>query len=236
MKKSWMIMTVLILAFSILIWADDEEKVLPEELKTSSEKLSYALGMEIGTFLKGLSEEVDLPIFVRGLEDVFKDNECALTEAEAEEIRRAFRKDLEKGRVQKGQEIAERNRKEGKMFLEENKKKEGVLVTASGLQYTVLKQGDGAKPKATEMVNVHYRGTLTDGKEFDSSYKRGKPVSFLLNRVIPGWTEGLQLMPVGSKHRFFIPSNLGYGEKGSGQFIGPNATLVFDVELLGIQK
>ncbi len=236
MKKIWIVIAVLVAVGSLLTWAQDKETAPAEELKTSSEKLSYARGMEIGAFLKGLPEEVDLSIFVRGLEDVFKGKQCALTEAEAEEVMRAFRKELEKGRAREGQEIAERNRKEGKMFLEDNKKKEGVMVTASGLQYTVLKQGDGAKPKTTDMVSVHYRGTLIDGKEFDSSYKRGKPAAFPLNRVIPGWTEGLQLMPVGSKYRFFIPSNLGYGERGSGQIIGPNATLIFEVELLEIQK
>jgi FKBP-type peptidyl-prolyl cis-trans isomerase len=123
----------------------------------------------------------------------------------------------------------------GKAFLEENGKKEGVTTTASGLQYKVIKAGTGARPKATDTVNVHYKGTFLDGKTFDSSYDRGQPISFPLNRVIPGWTEGVQLMPVGSTYEFYIPSNLAYGEAGAGGAIPPNSTLIFVVELLKIQ-
>jgi FKBP-type peptidyl-prolyl cis-trans isomerase len=124
----------------------------------------------------------------------------------------------------------------GQAFLKENAKKPGVVVTASGLQYLVLTKGDGPKPAATDRVTVNYRGTLINGTEFDSSYKRGQPATFPLNRVIPGWTEGVQLMPVGSKYRFFIPPELAYGKRGAGGLIGPDATLVFEVELLGIEK
>jgi FKBP-type peptidyl-prolyl cis-trans isomerase len=123
----------------------------------------------------------------------------------------------------------------GKAFLEANGKKEGVTTTASGLQYKVIKAGTGAKPKATDTVNVHYKGTFLDGKTFDSSYDRGQPISFPLNGVIAGWTEGVQLMPVGSTYEFYIPSNLAYGERGAGGAIPPNATLIFVVELLGIK-
>lgn len=123
----------------------------------------------------------------------------------------------------------------GEKFLAENAKKEGVITTASGLQYKVLHQGDGPKPKATDSVNVHYRGTLIDGTEFDSSYKRNAPISFPLNRVIPGWTEGVQLMPVGSKYEFYIPYHLAYGERGAGGAIPPFAALIFEVELLAIE-
>lgn len=129
---------------------------------------------------------------------------------------------------------AEENKTEGAAFLAENSKKEGVVTTASGLQYQVLTQGDGSKPAATDNVSVHYKGTTLDGKEFDSSYSRGAPATFPLNRVIPGWTEGVQLMPEGSKYRFYIPSDLAYGTRGAGRDIGPNATLIFDVELVKI--
>jgi FKBP-type peptidyl-prolyl cis-trans isomerase len=132
--------------------------------------------------------------------------------------------------------LAEKNKSEGEAFLKANADKDGVKITASGLQYQVIKEGEGQKPKAEETVKVHYAGTLLDGTEFDSSYKRGEPTTFPLNRVIRGWTEGLQLMTVGSKYRFFIPSNLAYGPQGAGQQIGPNSTLIFDVELLAIEK
>jgi FKBP-type peptidyl-prolyl cis-trans isomerase len=130
--------------------------------------------------------------------------------------------------------VGEKNKKEGEAFLTENKKKEGVKTLASGLQYKVLKEGSGKMPKATDKVTTHYQGTLIDGTEFDSSYKRGEPASFLVNGVIPAWTEALQLMKVGSKWQLFVPSKLGYGERGMGPKIGPNAVLVFTVELLSI--
>ncbi|MGR8935869.1 MAG: FKBP-type peptidyl-prolyl cis-trans isomerase [Gammaproteobacteria bacterium] len=130
----------------------------------------------------------------------------------------------------------EENKREGELFLIDNAKKSGVVTTASGLQYEVLTQGSGSKPTATDNVTVHYRGTTIDGKEFDSSYSRGAPATFPLNRVIAGWTEGLQLMPEGSKYRLFIPSDLAYGERGAGPDIGPNSTLIFDVELIKIEK
>ena len=131
---------------------------------------------------------------------------------------------------------ADENKTEGAAFLAENAKKEGITTTSSGLQYKILTQGNGAKPSATNSVTVHYQGTTLDGKEFDSSYKRGEPATFPLNRVIAGWTEGLQLMQEGSKYRFYIPSNLAYGPKGAGRDIGPNATLIFEVELIKVEK
>ena len=133
-------------------------------------------------------------------------------------------------------ELGEKNRKEGEAFLAENKKKKGVITTESGLQYMVLEKGDGPKPKATDTVSVNYRGTLIDGTEFDSSYKRGKPVTFPVKGVIAGWTEALLLMNVGSKYKLFVPPNLGYGGRGAGRLIGPEATLIFEVELLGIES
>ena len=148
----------------------------------------------------------------------------------------AFAMKMQKEQMQKMEALAKENKKQGEVFLAENKKKKNVTTTKSGLQYIVLRKGKGKKPKATEQVKVHYKGTLIDGTEFDSSYKRREPVTFPVNRVIPGWSEALQLMNVGSKYQLFIPSNLAYGERGGGPQIGPNATLIFEVELLSIEK
>ena len=234
----WMIvmLVMLVVVFSLIIFAGEEKIPPSEELKTPEAKLSYAIGMDIGTYLKNLPTKVDLPVMIQGVEDSFKGKELLLTPEQAQAIQDEFRKKMEAEQVQKQRESVEKNRKEGSMFLEENKKKKGVVTTASGLQYTVLTEGTGSKPKTTDVVCVNYRGTLIGGTEFDSSYKRGQPATFPLNRVIPGWTEALQLMPVGSKYRLFIPSNLAYGERGSGKLIGPNSTLIFEVELLEIQK
>jgi len=196
-------------------------------VKPETDSLSYALGMEIGGQLKDI--QVKLASFYRGVEDVLGNKSTVLNPQQAREIIQAG---LQRIQAKKG----DKARQEGELFLEKNKKNKGVVVTASGLQYVVERLGKGPKPKAADKVSVHYRGTLVDGKEFDSSYKRGEPISFPLNGVIPGWTEGLQLMPVGSKYRLFIPSQLGYGERGAGSDIPPNAALIFDVELLDIVK
>jgi FKBP-type peptidyl-prolyl cis-trans isomerase FklB len=143
----------------------------------------------------------------------------------------AFQKEM----MAKQSEVAKKNRAEGEAFLAENKKKEGVKTLPSGLQYKVIKAGTGKKPKSTDTVTVHYRGALINGAEFDSSFKRGQPATFLVSKVIPGWTEALQLMEVGAKWQLFIPSSLAYGEQGAGSDIGPNATLIFEVELVSIQ-
>jgi len=143
-----------------------------------------------------------------------------------------FQKDM----MAKQQEVAKKNKKEGEVFLDENKKKEGVKTLASGLQYKVLKEGTGKKPKLNDAVTVNYRGTLIDGTEFDSSYRRGQPASFPVSGVIPGWTEALPLMGEGAKWQLFVPSNLAYGERGAGAMIGPNATLIFEIELISVQE
>lgn len=157
-----------------------------------------------------------------------------MTENEVKEVMTAFQKGLAAKQAEKMKVIGEKNSKEGETFLAENKKKEGVKTTASGLQYKVITPGKGPMPKDTDTVSVNYRGTLIDGTEFDSSYKRGEAVSFPVNGVIKGWTEALQMMKVGSKWQLFIPSNLAYGDRGAGGQIGPNATLIFEVELLSI--
>jgi FKBP-type peptidyl-prolyl cis-trans isomerase len=197
------------------------------DLESAKGRLSYALGLDTGAFLQGQETEIDADAFCAGLRDGLGTGAPKIA---AEEARRL----VEQDRQRAAREAASRNLKAGKKFLEENRMKEGVKVTASGLQYEVLKEGDGPRPAPTDRVTVHYRGTLLNGKEFDSSYGRGQATTFPLNRVIPGWTEGLQLMKVGSKFRFFIPPNLAYGERGAGNVIGPNETLVFEVELLSI--
>ncbi len=207
-----------------------------EELKTDSDKLSYMLGMDIGAFLKGIPRETDFDIFIRGIKDTYEGGETLLTEEEAIQIKQEFVKEMQMEATKKMNEISEKNKKDGEAFLAENKKKEEVVTTASGLQYIVLQKGTGASPKLDDKVTVHYSGTLIDGTEFDSSYKRGEPVTFPLNGVIKGWGEGLQLMKVGGKSRLFIPSQHAYGEKGAGQQIPPNSVLIFEVELLGIEE
>jgi len=204
-------------------------------LKTQRDKVSYSMGLDIGRMLKMQGVDVDLELVTRGLKDAYTGNQPLLTDEEMQEVLTNFKKEF----IAKQQELAkqqgEKNKKEGEIFLETNKKKEGVQTLPSGLQYKVLKAGAGKKPTATDTVTVHYRGTLIDGKEFDSSYRRGKPATFPVNGVIPGWTEALPLMEEGAKWELFIPSNLAYGERSAGGDIGPNATLIFEVELISIE-
>jgi len=201
-------------------------------LKSQKDRVSYIIGMEIGSNLKKQAIDIDSNILARGVKDILSGAKPLLTEQEVQEIMIAFQKEM----MAKQSEVAKKNKAEGETFLAENKKKEGVKALSSGLQYKVIKAGTGKKPKSNDTVTVHYRGTLINGAEFDSSYKRGQPVSFQVSGVIPGWTEALQLMEVGAKWQLFIPSNLAYGEQGAGRDIGPNATLIFEVELVSIQE
>ncbi len=198
-------------------------------------KISTMVGMDVGRGLVQIKDEIDLKVVQQALEATVKGEKTSLTQEQAQEVRQAFMQQLQQKRVAEQKVIADKNKKAGTDFLAANKGKAGVKTTASGLQYLVEKEGKGAKPKATDTVKVNYLGTKIDGEKFDSSYDRGQPATFPLNGVIKGWSEGLQLMPVGSKYKFFIPSDLAYGENGPGQ-IGPNATLVFEVELLDIEK
>src|SRR5205814_6040748 len=178
--------------------------------------------------------EINTDMLAAGVKDGLSGANPLLTPEEVRTVMTEFSKDMRERAATVSKEAAEKNTKEGEKFLAENKTKPGVKTTASGLQYLVEKEGSGAAPKETDTVVVNYRGTLIDGTEFDSSYKRGEPASFPVNRVIKGWTEGLQMMKVGSKYQFFVPADLAYAERGAGSDIGPNATLIFDVELLGI--
>jgi len=207
----------------------------PLTLKTQKEKFSYALGMKMGGNLKKQDVPVDPSILARGLKDALGGGKTLLTDEEAQAAITAEQKDMQQKQQAKNEKEGEVNKKEGQTFLSANKAKEGVVTLPSGLQYKVLKQGSGPKPKADDTVSVNYRGTLINGKEFDSSYKRGQPISFPVGGVIKGWTEALQLMPVGSKWQLVIPSDLAYGDRGAGNDIGPGSTLIFEVELLSIE-
>jgi FKBP-type peptidyl-prolyl cis-trans isomerase len=236
MRRVVIVLIGLVILLPFLSLATDEEKDTDVELKSFAQKLSYMLGQQIGNNIKESPTEIDVDIFVRGIRDNLKGSKSLLSEEEANEIRQAFSRQIQESRNQKVAVLSEKNLKDGQAFLAENKQKEGIVTTDSGLQYKVLKQGDGPKPLATDKVTVHYRGALLDGTEFDSSYKRGQPASFQVGGVIRGWTEALQLMNVGSKYQLFIPSDLAYGQRGAGQRIGPNSMLIFDVELLSIEQ
>ena len=236
MKSVLVIITILILSMSFQACSSEEKQITKKDLKTDADKMSYALGVEFGPSLKPFENEIDITLFARGIEDSLKKKEALLTPEEIGEIKKMISKQVQTYRQKEKNILAEKNLKEGEKFLAENKKKKGVVITESGLQYIVLHEGNGPKPKKTDMVKVHYRGMLIDGTEFDSSYKRGKGVVFSLQGIIPGWIEAIQLMTVGSKHTLFIPPNLAYGDKGAGRLIGPNSVLIFEVELLGIEK
>ncbi len=204
-------------------------------LKTQKDKLSYALGMNLGSNLHKEKVEVDPAIVLRGLKDALAAGKMLLTEDEARATLTQLQTEVRSKQQEKMKVAGEMNKKEGVEFLAANKTKEGVVILPSGLQYKILTEGTGPKPTASDTVVCNYRGTLISGAEFDSSYKRGQPASFPVNGVIKGWTEALQLMPVGSKWQLFVPAELGYGDRGAGADIGPGATLIFEVELLSIQ-
>jgi len=211
----------------------------PAPLKTRKEKFSYALGMDIGTQvggnLKKQSVEVDWNLTAEGLKDAMSGGKTRLTQEEAKAVLDEVQAEVRKEQQEKMQQAAATNKAEGEKFLAANKTKEGVVTLPSGLQYKILKAGDGPKPTASDQVVCNYRGTLINGTEFDSSYKRGQPATFGVGQVIKGWTEALQLMPVGSKWQLFIPSSLAYGERPDPRSgLEPNATLIFEVELLSI--
>jgi FKBP-type peptidyl-prolyl cis-trans isomerase len=211
----------------------------PPPLTTRKDKFSYALGMSIGTGLganlKSQSVEVDWNLVAQGLKDSTGGGKTRLSADEGKAVLTEVQNEVRKQQQEKMQQLAAANKAEGEAFLTANKAKEGVVTLPSGLQYKIVTPGTGPKPAATDSVVCNYKGTLINGTEFDSSYKRGQPATFGVGQVIKGWTEALQLMPVGSKWQLFVPSDLAYGERGAGASIGPNATLIFEVELLSIQ-
>jgi len=204
-------------------------------LTTQQDKISYAIGMNLAKTFQRQSVEVEPDVLVKGLKDVLAGNKPLLTDEEAMATLTTMQNDMRAKQQEKAEQLGLANKKEGEDFLAANKSKAGVVTLPSGLQYKVLKEGSGPKPSATDSVVCNYRGTLINGTEFDSSYKRGEAATFPVNGVIKGWTEALQLMSVGSKWQLFIPSALAYGQRGQGADIGPNATLIFEVELMSIQ-
>ena len=205
----------------------DDSSFSDPDFPTQTAQRSYAVGVTLGDFVTNQFDEMDTKALIQGMHDKLAGGETLLEETEVREIVGAYQK-------AQFEKKAAANQAEGEAFLAKNAAREGVKVTESGLQYEVITEGGGDRPAATDQVKVHYRGTLIDGTEFDSSYSRGEPITFGLDRVIPGWTEGLQLMTAGSKYKLFIPGELAYGERGAGGSIGPNATLVFEVELLAV--
>lgn len=206
------------------------------ELDNFTNKVSYVLGSDIGKSLSDTNTEINLDALYLGIEDSLNSQELRISQEESEALKMEFSQKLQQEYQARIKEAGEKNMAEGEDFLKANKEKEGVVVTDSGLQYKIIKEGDGPLPAATDRVKVHYRGTLINGNEFDSSYKRQQPAEFQLDSVIPGWVEALQLMKVGSSYQLFIPPALAYGEREVGPEIGPNSTLIFEVELLEILK
>ena len=233
MRMRWMV------ALGIVLVAAAAAAQDAPALKAPREKLSYALGMDLGNQLRKQSVDVDPATFAKGLSDALSGGKTLLTEEEARGLIAELQKDLKAkqaaAQAEKMKELSEKNKKEGEAFLDANKKKEGMVTLPSGLQYRILKAGEGKKPTIDDTVVCQYRGTLVDGTEFDSSYKRNQPATFPVKGVIKGWTEALQLMPAGSKWELVIPPDLAYGERGAGNVIGPGATLIFEVELVSIQ-
>ncbi len=229
MKKYLIVFMTFFLAIGLTVRAKDTE-IKKDPVK----KLSYALGVDMGKRIDSLNKEIDLETFIRGLKDKIEDKEVLLNKSEVRETITQMKKEVQRKRREKRKKTGKKNLKKGRRFLKKNKKKEGVKVTKSGLQYKILKEGTGPGPKANDKVRVHYVGKHLNGEVFESSRKRGKPVEFPLNKVISGWTEGVKLMKVGAKYRFWIPSRLAYGKKGALPRVDSNETLIFEIELLDI--
>ncbi|WP_250655702.1 FKBP-type peptidyl-prolyl cis-trans isomerase [Alkalimarinus coralli] len=229
MKK--MLLAAALLSASSLTYAADPVK----SLESDEQKVSYSFGLIFGKRMTNDLPSLDLDVFIRGVKDGFKGDPALLSDAQIEEVLKNFQNSQRQEQLQQFEKVAEDNKATGSAFLAQNKDKEGVVTLASGLQYKVIKEGTGNKPKADSTVKVHYTGSLINGTVFDSSIERGEPVSFPVNGVIPGWTEALQLMNEGSKWNLYIPSDLAYGPGGN-RNIGPNETLLFEVELLEVKK
>ncbi len=246
MKKNYLTISIAsIIVFSLIIISalNTGAKSGKPSLKTKTDKVSYCLGLDIGKNLKQQSIKINTDAFVQGIKDIIAGSKKILTEQEIKKVMADFQKEMAAKQktmmAERKKEITaagKKNKAEGEKFLSANKKKKGVITLKSGLQYKVIKQGKGKKPQLTDQVKVNYKGTLINNTEFDSSYKRGKPATFRVSGVIAGWTEALQLMPVGSKWILYIPPSSAYGDKGAGRIIGPNSTLIFTIELLSIEK
>lgn len=206
------------------------------ELKSEKDKVSYSIGWDIGSNFKRQGIEIESVVLAEGLKNAISGDKGLMSEQEMQETLGEFQNKMRTKQTAERQKSGDENKKKGEEFLKKNKANKGVVVLPSGLQYKVIEAGKGKKPSSTDVVKVHYQGTLIDGTEFDSSYKRGTPATFPLNGVIKGWTEGLSLMTVGSKWELYIPSNLAYGDQGAGGSIPPASALIFTVELLSIEE
>ncbi len=232
-RRKMLISLMLSMGLSVAAQAQDDQ-AMPAELDTEAKQFSYVVGMDVGNSLKDLGADLDVDTVIMAIRDVMEGEELLLNETQANELKQAFFQKRQQEAAEQAQAQAEANREKGEAFLAENANKEGVKTTESGLQYEVIEEGSGDNPAASDRVTVHYTGTLIDGTVFDSSRERGQPATFALNQVIPGWTEGLQLMKEGAHYKFYIPSELAYGERGAGDVIEPGSTLIFDVELLEV--
>jgi len=228
--------TVYVLLGLMLIAAPVGAADHPDKLKSEVQKLSYAFGLDLGAYFKSLEKDFDLSLIQSGMNDAYSGKKALMTREEARSALQQFATRQQESHLAKVAEKATANKEAAKKFLAENKDKKGVQTTASGLQYKVLKEGKGIKPGSADTVKVHYKGTLLDGSEFDSSYKRNEPAEFQVNQVIAGWSEALQLMNVGSTYELYLPPELAYGDQGSPPVIEPGSMLIFEVELLDVRK
>jgi FKBP-type peptidyl-prolyl cis-trans isomerase FklB len=233
-KKGEKMKSRLVIILCITLAASPAMAGEKKELKTQKDKVSYAIGLDMGNNLKKNELDVDPDVLASAIKDVLSNSKHLMTDQEAKETLMALQKDLQAKQLERNKTLGEKNKKEGDAFLAKNKKLEGVKTLPSGLQYKVITEGKGKSPKASDTVTVNYNGTLIDGTEFDSSYKRGQPATFPVGGVIKGWTEALQLMKEGSKWQLIIPADLAYGEQGR-PGIPPNSVLIFDVELVSIK-
>lgn len=235
MKKQFFSLFIFSLIFTLSSASAQQVK----KLKTEKEKISYSIGLGVGSNLQqqGLDKEViQIQALMQGISDILHNKKLLLSESDIKETMDRFKEQMIAKIEKKNMEQGKKNAKEGEAFLSKNKKKRNVVTLASGLQYQVIKEGSGDTPSANDTVVTHYKGTLIDGTVFDSSYARKQPATFPVKNVIKGWTEALQLMKAGSKWKLFIPSHLAYGSRGAGRAIGPNSTLIFDIELLEVKK
>lgn len=233
MKKQILMASVLAFGWLAPVQAEDGDAI---KLENDNEKASYSVGLKYGEGLRRDLDDLDLDTFILGIRHAFTEKKPLMEEEEIRKVITDYRTKRMQVQREKAQKLATQNKDEGDKFLAANKSKDGVKVTESGLQYQVIKEGSGDKPGLNSTVKVHYHGTLIDGSVFDSSVERGEPISFPVNGVIKGWTEALQMMAVGSKWKLYIPSDLAYGERSPSPNIGPNSTLIFEVELLGVES